>query len=316
MLYGHGKKQITSSSLSSLSWWWLYNIQPSLIRTKQWKNYHSTVVSSSLSSWLVLQQQSSSSQKKHTNHYYYTTSSIVPSKSNTMNPLKKNNKKYPTKQKKKKKNKFHQELQNFLSNTNDNSNKKQQITSSSTTSSNRWNDDDNNVSTMNMCLKEYEFFASCLPGLEDILEMEFQQKLQQKIQRLEKQKGGILFVVSTIQDLYHCHYYLGCVSHILLRCTSSSSPLIRARGYPELIRKVSNLSFWDHYFQFSSSNNNNNNNNNNSIIYLDIRVSTYKSKLFHTKGISNAIGIGIQNAISKLYSKKNIIQIPFQPLFG
>ena len=231
-----------------------------LLQTRQWWYKHNVVrtlsqypfQSTTTPSLLLLQPLN-----------YYSTTSIHHD----------NSKSQPTKSfTKKKMNKFHDELNKFLSHP---------------TSNNH-----NSSVSMDTCLKEYEFFASCLPGLESILEMEFKQSNNNNnVCMIQKQKGGISFRVSTMKDLYHCHYYFGCISDILLRCST-----FRARGYPELTRKVSSFSFWKNYFQLSTSTTKQKKKN---IIYLDIRVSTYKSKLFHTKGIANAICLGIQTSITK-----------------
>ena len=152
-------------------------------------------------------------------------------------------------------------------------------------------------------LQKYHVFVSCLPGLEPFLCDELMSiGIQPLVHEKENisGKGGLDVKISSKKDMYKCHLYLGTASHVFLRAT----PTFRALGMEELCLKVSRLDFWRQYIPMEDN-----------PPSLDIRVTSTKSRLFHTKGIGERVERGILNAIgfdgqSILDTKSVSSQIP------
>lgn len=136
--------------------------------------------------------------------------------------------------------------------------------------------------------------------------------------------GGIEFEVKNIHQIYQCHLYLGTASHILLRCSTNDKEAsdcdgkgydviedetfyFKARLLAELRRKVSKMPCWRYLFHFDNekqkikSKNQKQHESKSTSYYsippLSIRVSTQKSKLQHTKAISERVEQGIYDAL-------------------
>jgi putative N6-adenine-specific DNA methylase len=127
----------------------------------------------------------------------------------------------------------------------------------------------------------FNIFASCLPGLEPFLDQELKAlgfANQQSI------AGGVCFSVSTVEEIHQCHLHLGTASHIFLR----AGPAFRALGMEELARKVSKQRFWREYLKFPLKH-----------LRLSIRVTSSKSRLYHTAGIAQRVERGINIALGK-----------------
>ena len=134
-------------------------------------------------------------------------------------------------------------------------------------------------------LENFHVFISCLPGLEPFLHNELISiGLQPLVDEKEKMsgKGGLDVKIFSSRDMHKCHLYLGTASHVFLR----ASPPFRALGMEELCLKISRLGFWRQYIPIKDNPPN-----------LDIRVTSTKSRLFHTKGVSERVERGILNAL-------------------
>lgn len=170
----------------------------------------------------------------------------------------------------------------------------------------------------------FSVFASCLPGLEPFLLQEVQYLLAsvptQQAQTPTKARavpGGVKIIVPTLAHLHVLHLYLGTASHIYLRLNddgiASSTgipPLFRARGFPELQRKLKDLILsqrWDMLLNVPRS----------SIPesslpwQLQVHVTTSKSKLMHTKAVEERVRqtIGQTLGIQGLESNSSITTV-------
>ena len=163
----------------------------------------------------------------------------------------------------------------------------------------------------------FSLFASCLPGIEPLLYEELvtlgfhpqtpptttsksSKKVQNKKTRtvakplkghwttpeaqLHSGAGGISFQVDSVESIMNCHLYLGTATHILLRCGEP----FKARGMEEMRRKVSKMNFWKQYIGGNIKS---------LMPTLDIRVTTSKSRLYHTEGIAQRVEQGILSAL-------------------
>lgn len=149
----------------------------------------------------------------------------------------------------------------------------------------------------------FSAFASCLPGLEPLLLQEVQYLLAASTPTQQSDTptmaravpGGVKIIVPSLAHLYALHLYLGTASHIYLRLnddgtgnTTGIPPLFRARGFPELQRKLKDLILsqrWDMLLNVTRS----------SIPesslpwQLQVHVTTSKSKLMHTKAVEERV---------------------------
>lgn len=125
-------------------------------------------------------------------------------------------------------------------------------------------------------------FASCLPGLEPILQQELI-SLGFSTSSLSS-GGGVSFSIpkqDAKKEIFRCHLHLGTASHLYLRV---GQPFI-AKGMKELYQKVASLNFWKAYIH-------------KSIPRINIRVKATKSRLYHTKGIAERVQQGIDKALN------------------
>jgi putative N6-adenine-specific DNA methylase len=119
-----------------------------------------------------------------------------------------------------------------------------------------------------------DVFVTCLPGLESILSAEMKAlEIDHK-----KEAGGVQIISPTTEDIMECHLFLGTASNVLLRC---GDPFV-ARGLPELRRKTSKLP-WRRILKRN--------------VRLEARVTSSKSKLYHTTAIRDRILGGIYEAL-------------------
>ncbi|KAL7499952.1 hypothetical protein ACHAWT_008005 [Skeletonema menzelii] len=148
----------------------------------------------------------------------------------------------------------------------------------------------------------FSVFISCLPGLEPLLlkeveylhshwlsnDCEVSKRSEGKPHIL---RGGVKLTVPSLHHLYILHLYIGTASHIYIRLNDDHfeglPPLFRARGFPELQRKVKDLIIsqrWDEWLTTSGHCG-----NENSLVNVQVHVTTSKSKLMHTKAIEERL---------------------------
>ena len=146
-----------------------------------------------------------------------------------------------------------------------------------------------------------------MPGLEKLLikEVEYlrdrwlpDEKKGKKSARDDKPHvlpGGVKLTVPSLKHVYLLHLYVGTASHIYLRLNEDNfdglPPLFRARGFPELQRKVKDLIIsqrWDEWLT-NRSNNVQLDGKENAACNIQVHVITSKSKLMHTKAIEERI---------------------------
>lgn len=174
----------------------------------------------------------------------------------------------------------------------------------------------------------FSLFVTCLPGLEPSLheEIEYLRKswhsndditIKQSAQLPRIIPGGVKLTVPTITHLYILRLYLGCASHIYLRLNDDPNknlsattnaqipPLFRARGFPELERKLKDLMIaqeWHHWLGVDTTKQTSGDHGNvvlkEAPWKLQIHVTTSKSKLIHTKAVEERV----RNAISDVLS--------------
>lgn len=121
---------------------------------------------------------------------------------------------------------------------------------------------------------QMDVFVSCLPGLETILSAEMKAlDIDHKTEA-----GGVQLIKPTSEDIMECHLFLGTASNVLLRC---GDPFV-VRGLPELRRKTSKLP-WRRILKRD--------------VRLEARVTSSKSKLYHTTAIRDRILSGIYEAL-------------------
>lgn len=141
-------------------------------------------------------------------------------------------------------------------------------------------------------------FASCLPGLENILYHEIkglgpnfvpfhlpEDNLSKSTHSIEpsEEPGGVLFRVSSLSQIFACHLYLGSASHILIRC---GGDFVATDAY-KLTQQVARMRFWKLYFPHQTDR-----------IHLDIRVTSSRSRLYHTEVIAQCVEKGIRKALA------------------
>ncbi|KAL3827354.1 hypothetical protein ACHAXA_003088 [Cyclostephanos tholiformis] len=147
----------------------------------------------------------------------------------------------------------------------------------------------------------FSIFVACLPGLEPLLYEELSYLLQSsEISEQSKAKvipGGVEVTIPSLAYLYVLHLYLGTASHIYLRLNGGDRsaglpPLFRARGFPELQRKLKDLMVsqqWDRWFDIPRSRTNCVREESELTWQLQVHVTTSKSKLMHTKAVEERV---------------------------
>lgn len=146
----------------------------------------------------------------------------------------------------------------------------------------------------------FSIFVACLPGLEPLL-LEEVSYLLAKSETSDRNKakaipGGVKVIVPSLAHLYVLHLYLGTASHIYLRLNGARSaglpPLFRARGFPELKRKLKDLMVsqrWDQWLDVPRSRSNAAREESSLSWQLQVHVTTSKSKLMHTKAVEERV---------------------------
>lgn len=149
----------------------------------------------------------------------------------------------------------------------------------------------------------FSAFVSCLPGLEPLLLQEVQYLLaatqQSKLPVSLAVPGGVKVIVPTLAHLYVLYLYLGTASHIYLRLNDDGigssagiPPLFRARGFPELQRKLKDLILsqrWDTLLNVPRPNIGESRSVGSLPWQLHVHVTTSKSKLMHTKAVEERV---------------------------
>ena len=162
----------------------------------------------------------------------------------------------------------------------------------------------------------FSAFISCLPGLEPLLLQEVKYLQSHwlslndcKASNLRKGhphilRGGVKLTVPSVDHLYTLHLYMGTASHIYLRLNDDNfeglPPLFRARGFPELQRKVKDLIIsqrWDEWLTGSGHSE-----KEHSLVNVQVHVTTSKSKLMHTKAIEERLKQTIGELIPNIAS--------------
>jgi putative N6-adenine-specific DNA methylase len=119
--------------------------------------------------------------------------------------------------------------------------------------------------------------VACLPGLEPLLSQELHGIKMPNTQT----PGGVIIRDASTEQILKCHLYLGCASHVYLRCGKPFD----VRGFPEIIRKVSRFP-WEQYISAN-------------VTEFDFRVKSTKSKLIHTGAISERVQQGILKRLGR-----------------
>lgn len=118
----------------------------------------------------------------------------------------------------------------------------------------------------------FRLFAVVPPGLEKITLKELSQLgIQGKIE-----KGGVEFK-GTLRDLYKTNLLLRTANRILVRVA-----IFRATSFPEFVEKVSRYP-WEIYVRPD--------------LPVKLRVTSRKSKLYHTKAIAERFILGITKTL-------------------
>jgi 23S rRNA G2445 N2-methylase RlmL len=130
-----------------------------------------------------------------------------------------------------------------------------------------------------------QIVVACHPGLENILAEELTALGLNPKPITKKSKRGLVALPPTPvtnTDLFRCCLYLGSATNIRWKCSSFS-----ARGLAELRRKTANVD-WSQYIKIPDDVT-----DGSPLGRIDVRVSSYKSKLFHTGAIRERILLGI-----------------------
>ena len=127
-----------------------------------------------------------------------------------------------------------------------------------------------------------KLFAVCSPGLE-IFTFQELERLElsahpPKGKESRDEIGGIEFEGSLI-DVYRANLYLRTASRVLVRLGA-----FYAKGFPELRRKASNLS-WEEYLTVERP--------------VSIRVATHKSRLYHQRAVTERIAGAISDRLGR-----------------
>ena len=144
-------------------------------------------------------------------------------------------------------------------------------------------------------IQSMKFFAATLPGIEDLAVHELQSLGINKINVPKSQKhiGGVEFQVSSLEEIMKCHLYLGTVSNLLLRTTNEAFHVTHMN---DLVKIVANMKIWKEYFRQKKGKV-----DLDLVPVFDIRVTSSKSRLYHTKGIAERVERGIIKAVGGNY---------------
>lgn len=160
-------------------------------------------------------------------------------------------------------------------------------------------------------------FISCLPGLETLLLQEVEylhshwsstndnkasNPVVKKGQQPHVLPGGVKVVVPSLHHLNSLHLYLGTASHVYLRLNDDNfdglPPLFRARGFPELQRKVKDLIISQRWDKWLKNNVPGAGGRETSPLNVQVHVTTSKSKLMHTKAVEERVKQSIAEVIT------------------
>ena len=122
-----------------------------------------------------------------------------------------------------------------------------------------------------------DIFITCLPGLEPLLS----QELHALNMKNNLSTGGVKIRDASADLIRKCHLYLGCASHVYIRCGEPFD----VRGFPELLRKIDRFP-WE---EFISPN----------VTQFNYRVTSTKSKLLHTGAIKERVQLGIKKRLNR-----------------
>jgi putative N6-adenine-specific DNA methylase len=123
---------------------------------------------------------------------------------------------------------------------------------------------------------QMDVYLSCHPQLEAFLSQELRLL---GIEHVVKGRG-VELISPTPQDLLRCCLYLGTASQVLIRCGNG----FLARGLAELKRKVQKMP-WSEIFQEN--------------VVLNTKVTSSKSRLYHTGAIQDRIESAIYEALGQ-----------------
>jgi putative N6-adenine-specific DNA methylase len=126
--------------------------------------------------------------------------------------------------------------------------------------------------------REQNFFAAVTPGLEQILNEECR-RLPVSVQGLETVKGGVQFR-GRLQACYAANLLLRTANRILMRIVS-----FKATGFRRLTAKIAEIP-WELYIPLGCN--------------LDIRVSSSKSRLYHSGAIEERFRKIVEERLSAL----------------
>jgi putative N6-adenine-specific DNA methylase len=170
----------------------------------------------------------------------------------------------------------------------------------------------------------FSAFISCLPGLEPLLLKEVEYLHSHRSSNDHRNKasnptkeqqphilpGGVKLTVPSLHHIYILHLYLGTASHIYLRLNDDNfdglPPLFRARGFPELQRKVKDLIIsqrWDEWLNITAPSVGDNSEK--FPLNVQVHVTTSKSKLMHTKAVEERVKQTIGEVITNIASDSN-----------
>jgi 23S rRNA G2445 N2-methylase RlmL len=143
-----------------------------------------------------------------------------------------------------------------------------------------------------------EVVVTCHPGLETVLSTELHAlglPVDPGTVTKNSERGRFIIEPKTVTDvdLFRCCLFLGSATSIRWKCASFS-----ARGLAELRRKTANVD-WGKYISYQGDANATTTTNNTSLSSIDVRVSSSKSKLFHTGAIRERILLGIYEAFGR-----------------
>jgi putative N6-adenine-specific DNA methylase len=132
-----------------------------------------------------------------------------------------------------------------------------------------------------------EVVVICHPGLESVLATELRALgLEARPVTKDSKRGRLIIQTTTVtdEDLFRCCLFLGSAINVRWKCASFS-----ARGLAELRRKTANVNWVD----YISSQRDDDTGKDNLMGSIDVRVSSSKSKLYHTGAIRERVLLGI-----------------------
>ena len=157
---------------------------------------------------------------------------------------------------------------------------------------------------------------TCLPGLEKVLLQELRFVLGNDndnnnntddhstiLQTIDKKRKGQIIIPPnkiTQTDLFKCCLYLGSATQIRWQCCDTFT----ARGLAELRRKVNTIVQWNTIFNKDDDLTKTMQKQKN---YINVRVVSSKSKLYHTSAIQERILLGIYDSLGHNNNEEKIV---------